>query len=1007
MTKRYLFFVVVLLATSFSANATNFFVDSTTAASGDGSIERPWKLLANIDWTKISSNLLAGTNVSLSLKSAGVWRETLTVAGNGPATLTVQPYGVGAPPLIDASGLARATYCVGKSNLVFQGIDFTRAASYNVEVAGSANCQFLDCRFIGGSQNLYLNNSANITLLSCCFSNGYGNQSVLVSGANTSFAFYYCLFTQSDFTGVGLSITGGGVNSRVVNCTFAGAGTYHINNVSLLANVGITNSVFSGYGNSVRSLGGDAVKSSGGNVVMANCLVMKNGKDFSRRVTGVSEVGTVYGEPQYTQTRRKGIWCFTQDDSQTVADWLILADMATNYGFRTGLAVTTGVGRDLSPSAYSEVQTRLNAGHEIYGHSTDHCDLGQLLAFSIRYVGAGSGCVMTISNSILSTSVTGGPGGEDLNIGLTNASYSTSSSLINSVDALAAYQCSIGSLYNGPVPSFLLTNLQSVDIATAAYPVYYDFTNFFSHEITTNVALLEARLTNYTGRAFIYPNGRYGKPAENWIKDMGLLGARLATTFLGGSYRLGSNNVYEVSTTPGYNLVEAMQFENSTADGSGLNNVFSAHNLGYSSTNAYRGSACASLNGINSYLDLQNDTDFDFTGGDWNLAVYCWPTGTGLRTIYSQGTDASNRFALYLDGNGAVHFDAWAGVRQIINLVTTNSAVTNGGWQYVDVAQEFNRLLLRVNHRIKVVTNTPARLASYTGAHYIGCDYDFRTSVTTNFYRGFMDNLVASRGIYFNTLSVCDLLCEEGDVGVLYHHGEPVMPRSVDAIILDALKDYGDHNPNFSVMKFTEALQYIRTNGTLQSDGFTYVRSMPSNPNYMPQASSILRNNALVLAVAGVTNLVDLSGTLITDSNGVPILPQMTIGAYEYQLPDAASFHAWLQGYGIPSDGSADYLDSDGDGLNNWEEWLCGTNPTDPLSAMRLLQTVYGPSGINVTWASVSNRIYFIERASDLGVLAPFLLQATNILGLPGTTTYTDTNAFGNGPFFYRVGVRE
>ena len=109
---------------------------------------------------------------------------------------------------------------------------------------------------------------------------------------------------------------------------------------------------------------------------------------------------------------------------------------------------------------------------------------------------------------------------------------------------------------------------------------------------------------------------------------------------------------------------------------------------------------------------------------------------------------------------------------------------------------------------------------------------------------------------------------------------------------------------------------------------------------------------------------------------------------------------------GLPASGSADFTDPDLDCLNDWQEWLAGTIPTNSTSVLRLLDPERSASGLVVTWQSVTNRTYFIERSSSLVSPAPFVPQATNIAGLPGTTSYTDTNAGGAGPFFYRVGVQ-
>jgi len=131
------------------------------------------------------------------------------------------------------------------------------------------------------------------------------------------------------------------------------------------------------------------------------------------------------------------------------------------------------------------------------------------------------------------------------------------------------------------------------------------------------------------------------------------------------------------------------------------------------------------------------------------------------------------------------------------------------------------------------------------------------------------------------------------------------------------------------------------------------------------------------------------------------------IGAYEFQSPQSALSYAWLQQYGLPTDGSADLTDPDGDGHNNWQEWRAWTDPTNSSSALRLLTPLVSTNGLLVRWQSVSGQNYFLERRTNLGALSGFAPFASNIVGQADTTVFADTNALETGPFFYRVRVNE
>jgi parallel beta-helix repeat protein len=143
-----------------------------------------------------------------------------------------------------------------------------------------------------------------------------------------------------------------------------------------------------------------------------------------------------------------------------------------------------------------------------------------------------------------------------------------------------------------------------------------------------------------------------------------------------------------------------------------------------------------------------------------------------------------------------------------------------------------------------------------------------------------------------------------------------------------------------------------------------------------------------------------------TDMDGLAriVAGTVDIGAYEFQSPSSIMSYAWLGQYGLPTDGSADHTDLDGDGLNNWQEWQADTSPTDPASHLSITGASAGPP-VSVFLESSATRLYTLLFSKN-GTSGPWLSvpAQTDIPGTGGTLTLT--NLTSTAPCFYRVSVR-
>jgi hypothetical protein len=119
-------------------------------------------------------------------------------------------------------------------------------------------------------------------------------------------------------------------------------------------------------------------------------------------------------------------------------------------------------------------------------------------------------------------------------------------------------------------------------------------------------------------------------------------------------------------------------------------------------------------------------------------------------------------------------------------------------------------------------------------------------------------------------------------------------------------------------------------------------------------------------------------------------------------IPDA-----WESSHGMnPASGADRDIDSDGDGMTNWEEYVAGTDPTDASSYLRVEAFSLGVSSvqqIRIEFNAVSNKTYSIL-SNDRLTGGQWILVG-DVVAMPSNRVVrlTEQRPAAESPRFYRA----
>ncbi|HEX5399324.1 MAG TPA: hypothetical protein VFY06_09775, partial [Verrucomicrobiae bacterium] len=162
----------------------------------------------------------------------------------------------------------------------------------------------------------------------------------------------------------------------------------------------------------------------------------------------------------------------------------------------------------------------------------------------------------------------------------------------------------------------------------------------------------------------------------------------------------------------------------------------------------------------------------------------------------------------------------------------------------------------------------------------------------------------------------------------------------------------------------------------------------PASPWSLLNAMPAINGDGSVIAYQGLNLFLPAGGLnrgLDVFTEALP--PWGTTDSDGDGIPDLWMIHYFGHPTGQAGDLSLAQDDADGDGMSNLQEFLAGTDPTDPASLLRLQIQVQIPSPDNVSlsWPAVPGKNYQVQFKNDLNDATWSAVPGATVIGLKGT----------------------